>query len=411
MKNDRWVAAPGQRSLRRKAKGTRFPWKPVTATAAIALVVLAIVGAGLLLWDDLPGGGSRGQASARVQALTDAPLLTAQEQTARYAGYGAHKIYLAETQINQPGVCGTEIIFSAGSGEIGGNVLTRVYRYNTATDEEIRVASTKVYNGEFYETLINEKYMVWVETDHGTNNNIYVYNRENETKRLLKRCTNGKPKLRLDGDILIWMEQNSDSEDALQMIDLESEENLSLFTFTDVATYGVSAPSIWDDNIAWVGPDESQSEEERETHETSTIHYFNLTDDVSDDGMEIHEYSPGTYVHEPIYDGTSMVWMDSNKAFTSNLYLAKPGDAAPQVIAEDITTYGMGDGIVVYGKDQSVWVYVIATGETVRLTTEGERGILPQVDHGRMVVWYGNTENDGDVLYYKHLTDEDLGVQ
>jgi len=64
--------------------------------------------------------------------------------------------------------------------------------------------------------------------------------------------------------------------------------------------------------------------------------------------------------------------------------------------------------VVVYGKNQAVWVYIISTGELCRLTSPGETGMLPEVSR-RTVVWYNlSADSEKDVLRYKILTDQDL---
>ena len=64
--------------------------------------------------------------------------------------------------------------------------------------------------------------------------------------------------------------------------------------------------------------------------------------------------------------------------------------------------------MVVYGKNSSVWCYIIATGELCRLTSPGESGMLPKVSK-RTVVWYNlSSDSTKDVLRYKILTDDEL---
>jgi hypothetical protein len=224
------------------------------------------------------------------------------------------------------------------------------------------------------------------------------------------------------------MEQTSKSEDYLRLYDLKIQEDLTLFSFNDVATYGVSAPCIFEDWVVWAGPEEEQDQTvdtgtDTETaeptatteaeatpapeKESSAIYYMQLGVDFAADGPKPRIYRPGTYVHEPLFNGEVFVWLDANKAPGSKLYLAEPG-GEPRVIASGVTTYSLGDGFVVYGHDEGVWVYIYDKDETCRLTQEGERGMLPMVT-GRTVVWYNlSSGKEGDVLRYIILTDEEL---
>ncbi len=337
------------------------------------------------------------------------PSLTANPNIVRDLSYFAEDATFTEKQINSPGVFGNEIFFSAGTGSLDTNVLTKLYLYNLETKKEEKISTTEIYMGEYYETLINDKWLVYLETDHGKKNNIYVRNRETGQVTLLKTCTNGKPKLRLSQDNLIWMEQEEKNVDYLYMVDLVSQENLTLFTFEDVATYGVSAPAVYGDWIVWAAPDPNQSEAERQVEEHSAIYYLNISCDFDEEGkLKPRIYTPGTYVHEPYFNGEYFLWIDTNKSFNSNLYIAAPGDTVPKIIDTKVTAYGLGDDVAVYGKDSIIWLYIIPTGETCRLTSMDEKGMLPQIN-GRTVVWQNNGAGGSkDTLRFKILTDEDL---
>jgi hypothetical protein len=405
------------------------------------------------------------------QAALAAPLVTPEPVAVRDISFGAKSIHFTEKQINQPNVYGDEIFFSGGTGSLdSGAVLKKLYLYNIKTDKETKIKTISLAYGEFYETLINKNWLVWLETDHHTFNYIYVQNRKTGDVTKIKNCKNGKPKLRLAGDTLIWMEEVDKNQDQLMMFDLVTQDNMSLFTFDDVATYGVSAPCIYEESstanptatgatasptaspsptatasptptatagssasptstassntwdkanspdssdlttIVWAGPDASQSADKiKSDGEQSTIYWVPLGQDAIDENGNIKKssFSPKTYVHEPLYNGTYFAWIDGNYSPNSKLYLSLP-NGTPQVIAQGVTTYSLGDGILVYGKNQQVWVYVISTGETCRLTSGHEKGMLPYVT-GRTVLWYDLTDGDSaDTLRYKKLSDQDL---
>ena len=327
----------------------------------------------------------------------------------RDISYGARDIQFKERQINIPGIYDNELLFSAGTGSlyVGGNVLSKLYLYNLDAGDETLIAKSDIYAGEFYETLVNHRWLIWLETDHGTKNYIMVMNRSTGKVSKIQSFKEGQPKLNLYGDLLVWMEQVSDTQDRLMMFDLDVQEPLPLHTFTDKATYGVSSPYIYENTIVWSDRDPTQTEEERAAGEKSAIYYLNLKTDESGSFEDPKYYIPGTYVHEPLYNGDVFVWLDANKSPQSNLYIGRAGEQ-PKKIAKGVTTYSIGDGIVVYGKDQAVWVYVIATDELCRLTSPGEMGMLPAVTK-RTVVWYNLTaDSEKDVLRFKVLTDEEL---
>ncbi len=327
-------------------------------------------------------------------------LIAPDPEKIRDISFGAKDIEFKERQINIPGIFDTELVFSAGTGSLDNEVLTKLYLYNLDTQTEELITESKVgYQGEIYETYVNHNWIVWLDTDKGKKNYVKVMNRGTGQISTLKTTENGQPKLRLYGDVLVWMEQVSDTVDKLVMVDLNMQEDLPLFDFTDKATYGVSAPCIYENSIIWAGPGEDK--------DTSGIYYLVLETDEQGLFSEPEKYYPGTYVHEPLYNGEVFVWLDTNKSRDGKLYLGKPG-AEPIVIDQNITTYSLGDGVVVYGKNSSVWCYIIATGELCRLTSPGESGMLPKVSK-RTVVWYNlSSDSTKDVLRYKILTDDEL---
>ena len=327
----------------------------------------------------------------------------------RDISYGARDIEFKEKQINIPGIYDNELLFSAGTGSlyVGSDVLSKLYLYNLDAGDETLIAESDIYAGEYYETLVNHKWLVWLETDHGTKNYIMVMDRSTGKISKLQSFKEGQPKLNLYGNLLVWVEQVSDAEDRLSMIDLEVQEFLPIQTFTDKATYGVSSPYVYDDTIVWADRDPTQTEEDKQNGENSAIYYLELKTDEAGTFAEPQYYCPGTYVHEPLYNGDVFVWLDANKSPRSNLYIGRVGEE-PKKIASDVTTYSIGEGIVVYGKDQAVWVYVIATEELCRITSPGEMGMLPKVTK-RTVVWYNlSADSEKDVLRFKILTDEEL---
>lgn len=338
-------------------------------------------------------------------AALEQPSVTAPAVSFRCLSNGTRDLTSKERQINQPSYYDGVLFFSAGSGSLdSGAVLKTLYTYDVNTSQLTKISSTNITQGEFYETMINKDWLVWLQTDHHEKNQIYVMNRADGKISMLKNCKNGKPKLRLWGNTLIWMEQVDKDKDELMMVDLTTQENISLYSFADIATYGVSAPCIYDDTIVWSSPSAAGAG-------ISDINILKLNEDTveANDQLNVQKYTPGTYVHEPVYNGRYYAWIDGNKSPNAKLYLSD-GIQPPKVVAEGVTTYSLGDGILVYGHSRQVWVYVLDTGEVCQLTSSGDLGMLPEA-YGRTVVWYDTTAGTGnDVLRYKILSDAELGV-
>lgn len=311
-----------------------------------------------------------------------------------------------ENNINIPDVYGHEMVYSAGTGSLLKPLLKTLYLYDLDTQTEKKMAEVKLKDGEIFETVLNADYIAWLDTDQSGKNAIYVLDRneENAEPRLIKECSFAVPKLRLSKDYLLWIEQNEDKEERLYVVDLVSEENASIPGFAEsiermVSTYGVSAPGIYGTQIIWAASDPNQSEEDSILNgEKSAIYYCDLEMFAQDD-YEPGVFCPDMYVHDPITNGEAWAWIDKNKAPDSALYL-KVGDDV-QCIAQGVITYALGDDMLVFGQDGSIYAYFYNEGLYARLNRAGERGIMPVVS-GRRVVWF-NKSADGDVLEYLSL--------
>jgi hypothetical protein len=402
----------------------------------------------------------------RAQALL-LPEVTPATVITRDLSFGVESIkFTAEKNINMPSLYGDELFFSAGTGSLDSKIFKNLFVYNLKTGETQKVDAPTITKGEFYQTQINKNWLVWVRTDHGINNSIYVKNRNTDAAPFAVRSTkSGKFKVRLAGNTLIWVEPTSSTSSQLILWDLASGENLPLMTFSDT-TYSVSDPCIYEapedtgapgasatptptpsptptptpsptpsassspgasaspgfnetggeetvaanDNITivWAGPDPNQTPEQKAQEEHSAIFWLKLDQNSVDANGNINKqtYLPGTYVHEPLYNGKYFVWIDNNyMPGGANLYLSEP-NGTPKIVDTAVTTYALGDDILVYGKSSKIWVYVISTGEYCCMTGGKEQGKTPCV-HGNTVVWF---DWDTDEVRFKVLTDEELAV-
>jgi hypothetical protein len=317
---------------------------------------------------------------------------------------GIIEIRSQEKSINTPDVFGHEMVYSAGTGSLLKPLLKTLYLYDLETGEEREVAKVKIKDGEIFETVLNNDYIAWLDTDQKGSNAIYVLDRneENAKPRLIKECSFAVPKLRLSQDYLMWIEQNEEKEERLYVVDLISEENASIPGFAEsieraMSTYGVSAPGIYGTEIIWAASDPEQSQEDSILNgEKSAIYYCDLSLFAQDD-YEPSVFRPDMYVHDPITNGEVWAWIDKNKAPDSTLYL-KVGDEVRR-IGQGVITYALGDEMLIFGKDGNIYAYFYKDGTYGRLNREGERGIMPVVS-GRRVVWFNKSAGEGDHLDY-----------
>lgn len=314
---------------------------------------------------------------------------------------GVQTIILKNTRINQPSIYNDEVMYSAGSGSIDQPVLKSLFVYHFSTKIEEQIAVAKVKFGEIFEPLMNADWFIWLDTDQSGINVIMAKDRKSGKEVKVKECKNNKPKLRLYGNTLIWMEQTNDNEDKLYMFDLPSGENMPLATFHNAASYGVSAPCIYKDQVLWAGPDDTQGADEKKTNEKSSINILDLKNLKG--GITPVVYKPETYVHEPISNGNAIVWLDGNKSPNARL-LMTVDQKNVTVVNQGVTGYALGEDFLVYARNQTIWVYFYHKDETGRLTSPGEKAMLPAVQ-GRTILWYDITDlkNNKDILKYKIL--------
>ena len=402
-------AAPAKRRVR---KGV------VVALAALGCTVIAV--SALLWWlifappqarQALNGQQSLGRLDPlEITEVSFAPFVTPgpqdgqAESDALDLSAGSVLLSTQEENLNLPGLCADGLLYAAGTGSALQPVLKTLYYYDLAAGEETEIAKTQLgEDGEIFETHINERWMVYIDTNQHGNNQIFYIDRQDETLTpvLVKQTAYALPKLRLYENYLVWIEQTEEGTDDIWLFDLLTGENLCVAMLTGSATYGVSAPSISGNEIIWAAHDPQQSEADRENGEKSAIYVCNL-DRLSEEGYEFEHFSAGMYVHEPLTNGTVWVWIDKNKAPDSNLYLKYRNGQNIQLVTQGVTGYAITDGMVVYAKGMQIWAYFYETDTYARLTGENEMGMQPVVWNDT-VVWY-DVSGDAAVDRFRCLT-------
>lgn len=338
-------------------------------------------------------------------------------------GTHAKVLNIEEKRINLPSVYGSELLFSAGNGTLDKPVLSTLYLYNTQTERLTKIAASKLTGGEIYEAYLSDSWIVWLDTDNKGTNIIYKMNRKAFTGRKVntitevRRTENHSPKLRLYGSLLVWMEQISDDDDQLYIVDLESEEDLALQEFTET-TYALSAPYIYKRTVLWAGPDPDQTAAEKAANPQSAIYTIEFspvsvdssstatvvpqststvtespyaTEPPEDSSTDLTPalYKPGMYVHEPMCNGDVVIWIDKNKAPDSTLYMSLDG-GAPVLIHKNVTSYSLGTDFIVYNYNQTVYAYFYNKNITIQVSEDGMPSILPQAQ-GNVIIWEDKT--------------------
>lgn len=364
----------------------------------------------------------------------------------------AKQIIVEEKRINRPAVYGSELLFSAGNGSIEKPVLTTLYLFDVTTQKYTKIATTQIEDGEIFEYFISDKWIIWLDTDHKGTNIIYKLNRQNNQISKVREVGNLRPKLSLYGDLLAWMEQIDEESDRLYLLELNSEEDIVIEEFHQTA-YALSAPYIYENTVIWVGEDPSGSgesaifradftmdgnynpeDQEQGTNASGPPQHSSspgstvspntpsgatptpslspsapvgpwqvLPSSSENDTLKVYYYPAGMYVHEPMYNGEVMIWIDKNKAPDSSLYMLDLASGEVSMLQTGVTSYALGTDFVVINSNQEIWAYYYGANTLMRVSSADRASILPETQ-GRVVVWEDKSSSgSGDVFMYNIL--------
>ena len=345
--------------------------------------------------------------SSNSRLSSDALLLPTakpnqQELEALDMSGGAVKVKANHENLNLPGMIYGEIIYSAGTGSARLPVLKDLILYDIAAETETKIAEASVKNGEIFETTLSQRWFVFIDTNQSGSNQICYIDRFAETPEVMivKETAYALPKLRLYDDYLVWIEQTDQGTDEVWFFELGTADNFPVTTITDANTYGVSAPSIYGPEIIWAAPDPDQSEADRAVEEKSAIYVCDIRK-LGEEEVVYEYFSADMYVHEPITNGEAWAWIDKNWAPDNGLYLKYRNGSNVIKVSNGVTSYALGDGMLIYAKNMQIWAYFYETNTYARLTASGEKAMLPVVS-GRTVLWYDlSGSGDADKLVFK----------
>ena len=108
-------------------------------------------------------------------------------------------------------------------------------------------------------------------------------------------------------------------------------------------------------------------------------------------------------MHEPMYNGQVVVWIDKNKAPDSSLYMLDLTSGEVSLLQTGVTSYALGTDFVVINSSQEIWAYYYRANTLIRVSSADRASILPETQ-GRVVVWEDkSSSSSGDVFMYNIL--------
>ncbi|MCH5279090.1 MAG: hypothetical protein J1E60_04795 [Christensenellaceae bacterium] len=285
-----------------------------------------------------------------------------------------------------------KIICSAGELVDGKAIMTTLVEYDIASGS-VRKLSIEAQNDHLIFPVFNDKWLVYFDANAefgGGSICMLDLTRSGSAPTIVKTVYAGQPEIKLDGDYIAWMERTGSDRDKVFVCDLNTLETTVVQYFSR-SGYGTSMPYLHDGILIWAAEDGTYYEDGRTT---SSIKYIDLQE------SSINEYLPGTYVHDPEFNGTYYAWLDAHHSESTDLYYS--GGTQAILIDTGVVEFGISDNYIAYSKGEAVWIFVFENQKTYRLTPERESAQFLGVSGG-YVMWMDVTSRERDIIRYVRL--------
>lgn len=299
------------------------------------------------------------------------------------------EIMLRVKKIGDPVIYGDEAIFAGGTDSAGNPKMRVVYHYDLKTKADSTLSQIVLQNDDIMNLAMNDRYIVWEDANRTGSCVIRYLNRSNQAIRTVKTCTIAVPKLRLDGDMLCWVERTGDKLDKLYAYDLKTSESVTLAVFND-SPAGTSPPDIGGGKIVWAKDDDSGDQTGNSVIQSLTL-----------GTGEVGSFVTGMYVFGPLTNGNVTVWIDQNRGPDASLYMSGQSKDIQCIEKSGVEGYALGDDFVAYQKTGVLYAYLFDENVKVRISKQGQKVILSGV-YGNTAVWFdvSNAAITRDIVYY-----------
>jgi hypothetical protein len=176
--------------------------------------------------------------------------------------------------------------------------------------------------------------------------------------------------------------------DKLFVSDLRTKETTVMSMFSN-SVYGQSQPDFRNGVLVWADVDTVDAEQ---SGSTSTINSISVSDST------VKPYKPGTYVHDPEYNGNFYAWLTNNHGPRTELYFSN-GYIEPVKVDEGVVEFGIASDFLAYSKDETIWVYLFDKRKSYRLTPDRERAQFLGVSENK-VLWMDVTSRERDIMKF-----------
>ena len=288
------------------------------------------------------------------------------------------------------------LMFCAGEIVNGDAYMTALMEVNTdsKSSKTARRVNLVLENDHIMYATFNDNWLVYLDAKNKGGGKIKFceYNSDYSKAKVVKEVYTGHPALFLSGNYLAWTERTGTSMDKLFICDLSTMENATVQTFNRLTCYGVSKPHLLDNMLVWADVDSENS--------TGSLTSQVCILDV--ESGEYVSYKPGMYVHDPKCNGKDVIaWMTGNHGPDSDLYVSY-NCKDPELVAEGVVDFYMGENFIAYQRDQAVFVYTLSTKETYRITRNVENAQIIGVSEN-CVIWNEIASGNRETLKFAEI--------
>ncbi len=303
-----------------------------------------------------------------------------------------------------------EIIVSEGTDNSGSPKGLNIHIVDLEPYETMQVDARKdaikqqmditVKNDDLLNVILNEKFIVWVDSKRNGGGSIFCKNRSQDEIFVIKEYAGRAPEISMDGDLITWNEQTGEKSSIIYLYDLSRRRNVTIATLESVP-YMASPSFIGGGELVWADGEENQTEHERSQGQKSAIYSVNLKDETH----PINIYPTGMYVYGPITNGSVRAWIDANNSPGATLYLGLE-DNPPRKVDTDVTGYALCDNFVVYCKNEVIYAYNWTNGVFAVISKPNLKAALASARQN-CVIWYDMTSHIEvrDIVNYSRIPD------
>lgn len=298
---------------------------------------------------------------------------------------------ISVSRVNDPYIFEKEIIFS--SADVVGGIVnySKLYIYNTETQETEEIKGIEVKYDNILQPMLNRDYIVFLDSHSDGGGRICVYNRATKKQTAIKDYLYAAPQISMDGNLIAFMQQAGDDLDRLYLFDLDTFESTAYRVFSGLPTVP-TAVDLHNGVMVYAIPYQTE-----DGYNRSRVYTMNLMTG------EEHSNEPGKLASYIKTNGSETAFLSAVSGAATELYLLD--GVTPMLIDSDVVNFEIEEDYIVYTKGENLYIYTLAGKQISKLNSDISRGLLTCAnDH--MVCWYditGGYSGRADIVRYAEV--------